>query len=435
MKLGYSTMLEQIWNWDRNKVAVIMPTMHCNITCEHCLLACSARTRDTMTEDQINKWTREFIDLGFSPICLSGGEVFLYPDLVRIASLACKENNTPFVIQTNGFWASIPERAQRMLESIPFITQLGFSVDYAHMKFIKKSTIENGIRAAYEAGIDNINLSISYRNLSECNDIKSYFQLRFPKLVIDAWPISPVGRAKEHPELYCESEFHTWNYLPRMCEAQRAFTPIVDPLGNVHLCYHLIMCLGINDPFLIGNLSNTSLSEMLDKISDPLYSFILAYGGGSLGYLLQIVAPEMLEQEYQRVCQLCYEVFSRKDVVSRLRQLLSTPDFADKIEEMIESRYIRPQSVSGKKSEKIIICSGKNCFMKEKNKHLRYYLANRLVDSGNWKYADIECVNCFKKCKYGPNLKLQRSERMIHDVNAEKIDAIMNDLENSRNCS
>lgn len=416
------------WLGDREKIAVLMPTLRCNITCAHCLLSCSPESGDTMTKEQIREWVTEFIDLGFKPICLTGGEPFLFPHLVQIASAVCAQRSVPLIIQTNGFWASTPSRAIKFLKQIPYISQLGFSVDYAHMRFIKRETVENGVRAAYETGIDNVSLSISYQTIDEYEEIAAYYRHRFPNITIDEWPITPIGRALDNPELSYEYDNYLLDFLPRSCEAQTCFTPIVDPTGNVHLCYHLIMCLGQDDPFLIGNLSQNSLAEILDKTSDPLFAFILAYGGGSLGYLLDEVAPELISREYQRVCQFCYEVFSRPDIVSSLRQILSLPPFAERIEEMLKFQREKSSLKVMDKKEKIVICGGKNCFGSQKNSHLRYYLLNRLIDSGKWKFATIEYVDCLKACNQGPNIMLANSGKKIHEVDTAKINSLIESL-------
>lgn len=424
-------MLKQIWRWDLQKVAVLMPTLRCNITCPHCLLSCSPQSGDTMTKEQIKKWVTEFIDLGFEPICLTGGEPFLFPELVQTASAVCARRSVPLVIQTNGFWASTPSKAIDMLEQIPSITQLGFSIDYAHMCFLKKENVENGIRAAYEMGIDNVSISISYQTLAEYEDLAAHFSNLFPNLTIDGWPIAPIGRASDNPELASEYTNYPLDFLPRSCEEQKCFTPIVYPSGDLHLCSHLIMSLGRNDPFLAGNLNENCLTEILDEISDPLFAFILAYGGGSLGYLLDGIAPELLSRQYQRGCQFCYEVFSDAEIVSSLRHILSLHPFVERVEQVLEYRFNKnnktlPETINTK--ETIVVCGGKNCSGNKNNAYLRHYLSNRLVDSGKWKSATIKYVDCLNVCGNGPNIKLASSGEIIHQVDITKINKLIESI-------
>jgi hypothetical protein len=409
-----------------------MPTLRCNIECPHCLSSCSPRSGDTMSPIQLKKWITEFIDIGFKPICLTGGECFLFPDLVRAASEICYFRSTPLVIQTNGFWASTYDRAIQTLKSIPYITQLGFSSDYSHMQFINREVVENGIGAAYECGIDNVSLSISYQTASERNEVSDYFRGRFPNLTIDAWPITPIGRALGNPKLTKEHDTYSIDFLPRSCEARTRFTPIVFPNGDVHLCYHLVMCLDKKDPFLAGNLSEKSLEEILENIEDPLFRFVMAYGGGSLRYLIEESAPELVSGEFQRVCQFCYAVFSDPKLVSKMRKILSLPQFIECTMEVMEYRFnsskhsrLREKPAG---NERIIICRGKNCFGKQTNAHLGNYLTNHLIDSRKWESATIEWVDCLHACGQGPNIKIGSSGKTIHHADKGIIDELIRSL-------
>jgi|SRR5271157_2202465 len=421
-------MLKELWHGTRQKVGVFMPTLRCPITCGHCLLSCTPTSGESMTPEQIGAWVAEFIDLGFSPICLTGGEPFLCPKVLEAASAVCADRSVPLVVQTNGFWARSTEGGRRMLAGIPAIAQLGFSVDYAHLRFLPREVIEKGLYLAYERGILNLSLSISYQTTAEQEEIESYFRRRFPRLTVDAWPITPIGRALDNPDLRCEYEEYSWDFLPRSCEAQQCFTPLVYPNGDVHLCYHLLMCLGPGDPFLLGNLRERSFAQMMDDLSDPLYSFVAAYGGGSLGYLLEEAAPEFLGKRYQRVCQLCYAVFSQPRLVAHLREILSLPPFLQKMQEMLQFRVTNaPAAVAGTKT-KLIVCRGKNCMGHKKNAHLKNYLTNRLLDGGKLKSVAVEGVDCMKLCKEGPNLRLGEEGDLISHVDVTRINTLIEAL-------
>jgi NADH:ubiquinone oxidoreductase subunit E/organic radical activating enzyme len=410
------------------KVGVIMPTLRCNISCAHCLLSCSPHSGDTANIRQLKRWVTEFIDFGFNPICLTGGEVFLFPDLVKEVSVICEKHSVPLVIQTNGYWARTYEKGRETLANIPYISQLGFSFDRAHMQFISQETIKNGIRAAYEKGISSVSLSISFQNSAEVHEISTSFQKQFPKLKIESWPITPIGRALDNSTLNLSCDMYSWDDLPRSCEAQTTFTPIIYPNGDVHLCYHLTMCLGLKDPFLLGNLHKDCFRNLIKEHRNPIFEFILAYGGGSLGYLLNEIAPELIHKEYQRTCQLCYEICSNKEIVNYLTNILTLPYFSERVEKTLAFRHMDKETSPVEKNKKITLCRGKNCFGKNSYAHLRHYLTNRLVDSGKWEVASVECVDCMKACKYGPNLKLSDANEIIHHTNKSKIESIIYSL-------
>ena len=418
-------MLNDEWSSQRRKVAVLMPTLRCPISCTHCLLSCTPGRGDTMSPELARTWTAEFIELGFSPICLTGGEPFLRPKVLEAVSRVCGERSTPLVLQTNGFWAKSIAGGRSLLARIPFVTQIGFSVDYAHLRFIPRETIENALSLSYERGIENLSLSISYQTIGEQEEIESYFRRRFPKLTVDSWPITPIGRALHNPELCYEYQEYSWDFLSRTCEAQQCFTPLVYPNGDVHLCYHLLMCLGRDDPFLLGNLNDTRFSRMMADLADPLYFFMVSFGGGSLGYLLEAVAPEFLEKRYQRVCQLCYAVLSRPDLVARLREILALPPFLERMREMLRSRENASHPAADGHRTKLYVCRGRNCLGNKRHEYLKSFLMNRLLDSGKLRCMSIEGVDCMGLCKQGPNMALEGGGHVMSHVDAARINALV----------
>jgi MoaA/NifB/PqqE/SkfB family radical SAM enzyme len=421
-------MLKGIHDLFREKFCVIIPTLLCNSKCAHCILSCSPMSNETMNLRMFQDCILQFLELNFNPICLTGGEPFLFPDIVKEASRQCVIYSKALVIQTNGFWAASPLAATQMLELIPYISQLGFSHDYAHMPFVSRQTIVNGIEAAYKCGITNVSLSISYQTTAECQEIESYFARRFPNIRIESWPITPLGRAKDNPELIAEHEIYDWDCLPHGCEAQKTFTPIVTTSGDVHLCYHLIMLLGRRDPLFVGNIFEKRLSEILNSIDDPLYEFILAYGGGGLGYIVSEIAPDIMNKKYQRVCEFCYEILSNPALIDKLRKILSLTDFREKVYEAlrIKSKNVNLKLTDAKES--IVICDGKNCFNKKGNRHMKHYLLNKLVDSRKFMVANLECVNCFQLCEKGPNILIKSSGKMMNHVDKAKIDSLIDSL-------
>ena len=296
----------------KNGHFVVEPTFQCNVRCDHCIHECSLERRERMPLQLFRSCINQALKLGWTTICLSGGEPFLYPDYIRVASELCLDQGAALVIQTNGFWGQNRIKARKMLQGMNGITQIGFSVDKVHLKEIGLDPLLHAIYATIEAGILNVSISISYQTNLEFQILKEQLTSYVPGIQVEGWPILPVGRAKNNPELSVDYFAYTWDRLQRNCDAQIELSPVVHPNGNLHPCYRTVMALEEKNPLLLGNLNNHSVADLLGNIQNRLLIFILTYGGGSLGYLLNKSPYEgLLEEKYQGVCHFCYEILSR----------------------------------------------------------------------------------------------------------------------------
>lgn len=265
---------------------VIEPTFQCNVCCDHCVHESSWERRERMPLELFRSCINQALKQGWTTICVSGGEPFLLPDYIRAAAELCFEQGVDLVIQTNGFWGQNPVKARKMLQNMTGITQIGFSVDKVHLKEIGLEPVLHAIKATIEAGIHNVSASIAYQTNLEFQILKEQFTSRFPGFVVEGWPILPVGRAKNHPELRVDCLAYPWDQLKRNCDAQIQLRPVVHPNGSLHFCYQAVMALEEKDPLQLGNLNEYMLAELLGNVQNRLLMFMLAYGGGGLGYLL-----------------------------------------------------------------------------------------------------------------------------------------------------
>ena len=414
---------------------VIEPTFQCNVCCDHCVHESSWERRERMPLELFRSCINQALKQGWTTICVSGGEPFLLPDYIRAAAELCFEQGVDLVIQTNGFWGQNPVKARKMLQNMTGITQIGFSVDKVHLKEIGLEPVLHAIKATIEAGIHNVSASIAYQTNLEFQILKEQFTSRFPGFVVEGWPILPVGRAKNHPELRVDCLVYPWDQLKRNCDVQIQLRPVVHPNGSLHFCYQIVMALEEKDPLQLGNLNEYMLADLLGNVQNRLLMFMIAYGGGGLGYLLHKSPYEgLLHEKYQTVCHFCHEILSRPKVVAYLQELLAEEAFELRIMEGINRAYEGWKEDLDTARERILICNGPSCGRNHQNRPIMYYLLNKLFESNKAHLAKVELVNCINSCGTGPNLYLERQNKLVQHVDLETIDYIVKEI-GHRRCS
>lgn len=415
--------------WMRKDFIVIIPSFKCNISCDHCQHSCSSDREERMPLELFCSCINQALDLGWKQICLSGGEPFLIPEYIESAAKICRERNAKLIIQTNGFWGKNLTHAKLMLEKMKGITQIGFSIDKSHLKEIKLDYVLDAINAAVESGINSISISISYQTFNEFEVLEKSFLKSYPGIQIVGWPICPIGRAKEHPELRIDFFEYDWSKLQRNCDSQLRMIPVIHPNGDFHPCYRTVMVLEQNDPLIIGNIKAEKIYDIITNIENKLYLFTIAFGGGGLGYLFQDSPYEkLLKDNFQGICHFCYNVFSNKEAVSYLEELLNTGTFDKSILHGLERSQKSWKTNLNDKKERILICDGSNCGQRHQTYPIIHYLCNELVEQKKRHLVDVELVNCLNSCKTGPNIYLQNQKQLITKVNLSCIDKLVKNI-------
>lgn len=113
--------------------------------------------------------------------------------------------------------------------------------------------------------------------------------------------------------------------------------------------------------------------------------------------------------------------------MNELKELISYEDFQKRIQEVFSlpegrSKYLETTSTT------LQVCDGENCFGKDRNKYLRHFLMNRLMDTGKYKKIGIECVTCLGHCENGPNVMVKDSDLIVHHVDTATLDRLVNTL-------
>jgi len=408
---------------------VVLPTFRCNARCDHCHHECSPERRETIKLDIFQTLIEQVFDMDWPNICVSGGEPFLVPRHLKVAAEICRLRDRRLIVQTNGFWGRNLRSSRLFMEEFSSILQIGFSIDASHLREIPLEDVLSAMDMCVETGITHMSVSISHESYEELEILQQQLRKRYPGIEVVGWPIIPLGRAAKNPKLWSATPSYSWDTLQRSCGAQLTCSPIVHPGGELHACYRIVMALEGRDPLILGKISDRPLSSLLSSVQNPLFQFIIAFGGGGLGYLLPgSPFEDLLSQRYHNVCHFCYKVLSRADVVRYLLDLLDRPEFEARIEEGLESMYQQGRTSLREGKHQILVCNGKHCRKYGANYPIIHYLINRLTDSELIHDVEVTIVNCLKSCGKGPNLRVKGEPEVLCGITTAKIDELLNRL-------
>jgi MoaA/NifB/PqqE/SkfB family radical SAM enzyme len=192
---------------------------------------------------------------GVKTIGFSGGEPFLYPDLLRKGVSYARELGFPVTIATNGFWGAWGdgEIVETLTELAP--DHMSFSTDESHRIFVQDEVFGRAVSAAKALNIKcDICVGESRAGLSAGEYLKSMGDYKYLSR-LSVHPVAPAGRARQYDEAYF------FRYTP--LEAARCFHA-----GEIAISYsgRVFPCCS---PFVFDTaLSLGSVHE--DKIADIL---------------------------------------------------------------------------------------------------------------------------------------------------------------------
>ncbi len=249
----------------------------CNLECSHCFISCSPKneTIAMMTLAQVKERVREASELGVKDYYITGGEVFINPEIFEIIETILSYG--PLDVLTNGTQIT-SEKAQR-LRVIQDASKnlLRFRVSMEHFDQAKNDAIRGkhayqkataGIESLAKAGFSPI-LTVTRTWEERCD---SEMELKFSKFLrqngvkqpqLKILPEFLLGQLAKNKRCYSKEEhvtkkcFENFNITQLQCSTSRMATG-----DGVYVC-----------PILVDN----PFARMGDTIGDTMRPFPLAH--------------------------------------------------------------------------------------------------------------------------------------------------------------
>jgi organic radical activating enzyme len=242
---------------------IILLTKKCNLFCAHCFLG----TDEGISTFTIKGLENIFLNLDNAYckyIAISGGEPFLYYDLLEKSVQLSGDKKIYCSINTSGFWGSefkINYKIKQLKEL--GLSRLKFSTDYFHQKYVSLDTLSRAIDITLNESIDvTICHSDEYNEYMTIgllqNRFKDKVKIRFQKM-------GYYGRAIKNKPIY------ECNNLPNRNRACNELnSPTITHNGDIFACCgppisNKLFPLNIDNPFFLGNLNVFDLESILKK--------------------------------------------------------------------------------------------------------------------------------------------------------------------------
>lgn len=327
----------------------------CTASCRSCAYSCEPRGGPVMSEIEARKIIDGAEGLNLKPIiAFTGGEPFLHYDLLKAVGGYAKDRlGYKLNVSTNGFWAKTPGKARRIMEEMAGLGLIAllFSVDDFHREYIDLKRVENGVRAAVDAGIACHLQCIETRSTRNIDWYRRHMDLPSDSDLVK-WsgnPCDPVGRAAR--SVPPEELTLDWRKQPDCCSMLLALIVGVD--GRVHNC-----CGTANREIpSLGNAYENPLPEIVNQANaDPVLNALAAWGGPYL--LAHVLAenglPEYGENFYTSACHACHAIFSDPRATALVKEKLA-PQQAELVGNRLMAQAMHREWAQGKGGDNLLM--------------------------------------------------------------------------------
>ena len=150
------------------KEIIYLPTLRCNLTCQHCIVKHFYRETEEMSCKEVLSKIRESKLAARCHISISGGEVFLKKDLEdMILGLVNDTEREWFVdVTTNGYFC---DRIRSVVEKVKNVERLRFSVSIDGIEETHNKI--RGNKNAYNNAIKSLEIIASFGIRAEVNTV------------------------------------------------------------------------------------------------------------------------------------------------------------------------------------------------------------------------------------------------------------------------
>ncbi|MBQ6382633.1 MAG: radical SAM protein [Clostridia bacterium] len=224
-------------------------TDRCNADCDSCSLSCGPDGRNVMAEDLMLRVVREAKAAGIRIVEFTGGEPFLFTELLSRGVQAAHGEKMGVMVTSNGFWGSWEkEKVYSLLKDMK-PDHVNVSSDFFHCRFVPAEHVVQALQACRNLGIScRMLVADTEGACSAGRYMQSLGEKHF--FSIDTWiyPARRCGRAMNLPEAW----------FPPAARRENTLTVFYD--GEAYACSpHEGRAEGTR----LGNVLQTPLQELI----------------------------------------------------------------------------------------------------------------------------------------------------------------------------
>ena len=297
-----------------NNVGIIM-TNKCNAACEICCFGCNPSNKDVIDESFMIECIKQISEIPeIITVAFSGGEPFLFPDLLLKGVQLAKQHNLHTTVITNGFWGK--EYGEDGFEEIAkYLSELELdkmyiSTDDYHNKYVSLNVAQNAITLS-RAVVKSTQVMVGEtKNSLQAHEVIYKMDDRKYLMNFSIYPFLRIGKANELPD----NEFY--RHYPKkglFCGYDKIAAIRYD--GEVFPCCNQFV---FDSVLTLGNIKNTPLKEILKKTKQNALLSILRTKG--FDWFVDVAENELeikLCETYSSACELCHTLFANRSMLDK----------------------------------------------------------------------------------------------------------------------
>lgn len=290
-------------------------TSKCNAKCKHCCFSCSPWSNVELSESEIwnavnygieNKEIRE--------IAITGGEPFLYENLVFDIIKKISDNGKIVTCITNGFWGKDKLIAKEKLKKLSNLGLkfLTISCDEFHNEYIDIDCINNILEASLDLPI-RVSINMTVTKNKSGNELLAKLKDNLLGIPVTRFSAEPVGNAKNISK---EELYYKLNCNNKMKCSEPTSGLVIHHNGYVYPCCSPLVFETI---LKIGSIREYSLEELNKKFNSNILLYIIKKEG--LSWFVDKCKKKGIDNfngKYISSCHLCYEIFKDDYIINLL---------------------------------------------------------------------------------------------------------------------
>ncbi len=282
-------------------------TDRCTAACDFCGFSCGPDRRQVMPEELMTRMIRESAEMGFKCLGFSGGEPFLYPELLIEGAQLAHELGMRVVIASNGFWGAWDKaRIRDTLEKIKPST-VSFSYDFFHRKYVSEEALRQAVGECRKLDINApIYVADMLGEYSAGRFIQSLDNLTKYGTSFKLYPAYRCGRAANLPEDMFLSLIRRDNLT---CQSARTLSVLFN--ADVYPCCQYQV---LDSQLKLGNVEGKALKAVVEGSDVPKVCDVLM-NNERFNRLLELAGQEGIEipEKVSGACDYCRMLFGTKE--------------------------------------------------------------------------------------------------------------------------
>ena len=286
----------------------IIYSLKCNLRCRHCHNDSSGEQTKTIDINDIVNIISSAKNTSIERVVLLGGEIFLYPDIVRTIIKHTHANDMRISIVTNGFWGKSIDSVTRILDLLvesdwnPETDKIVCSAGDYHQEWMPLESIKTVITKYYTKFKKPVNIQV------ECiTTTLEDFKKELSSIPHDKFEITKVFHGtnlyrygREQSLVVDNSKLKSYKSIPGCTMIDRL---MIEPNGAVFPCH------GFNDhnPGLsFGRIDSfTSAANMIQKANESFIIKLLSNTELREVYSVILSNHPYLPDKFATICEMC----------------------------------------------------------------------------------------------------------------------------------